>query len=163
LIIKAIVIFNKLAHDIIMLIRSFNIDDKEKLADIFKLNVPKYFAANEIHDFEQYLSQYGETYLTIEHEGKIIGGTGYYVNTSDNSGRITWIFFHPDAKGGGSGKKAVEYCISILRADTRVNKLVVTTSQFAFKFFEKFGYETVKIEKEYWGAGLDLYLMEQPN
>jgi len=145
-----------------MIIRPFNIADKDHLTDIFKLNVPTYFAANEIYDFEQYLSQHSETYLTIEHEGKIIGGTGYYVNTSDNSGRITWIFFHPDAKGLGSGKNAVEYCLKMLRADPGVKMLVVTTSQFAFKFFEKFGYELVKTEKDYWGPGLDLYLMEQP-
>jgi len=146
-----------------MIIRSFNVADQDKLIAIFMLNVPQYFAPEEVNDFEQYLSQHSETYLTIEHEGKIIGGTGYYVNISDKSGRITWIFFHPDAKGLGAGKEAVEYCINILRADPGVYKLVVTTSQFAFKFFEKFGYEVVKTEKDYWGAGLDLYLMEQPN
>jgi N-acetylglutamate synthase-like GNAT family acetyltransferase len=146
-----------------MIIRFFNIADKDKLVDIFRLNVPKYFAPKEINDFEQYLTQHGETYLTIEHEGEIIGGTGYYVNISDNSGRITWIFFHPGAKGCGAGKKAVEYCMNILKADPRVNKLVVTTSQFAFGFFGKFGYELVKTEKDYWGTGLDLYLMEQSN
>jgi len=146
-----------------MTIRSFNIADQDALIDIFMLNVPRYFALKEVNDFEQYLSQHSETYLTIEHEGKIIGGTGYYVNISDKSGRITWIFFHPDARGSGAGKMAVEYCINILKADQWVNKLVVTTSQLAFKFFEKFGYELVKTEKDYGGVGLDLYLMEQPN
>ena len=146
-----------------MLIRPFNFTDKDQLIDIFGLNVPKYFALNEVHDFERYLNDNSETYLTIEQEGKIIGGIGYYINTSNNSGRITWIFFHPGAKGQGLGKKAVEYCMKILKDDPIVEKLVVTTSQFAFKFFEQFGYELIKTEKDYWGAGLDLYLMEQPN
>tara|TARA_R110000868_G_scaffold4211_6_gene26465 strand:- start:9911 stop:10033 length:123 start_codon:yes stop_codon:yes gene_type:complete len=39
----------------------------------------------------------------------------------------------------------------------------VTTSQLAYKFFEKFDYSINRIEKNYWGEGLDLYEMEKAN
>jgi len=146
-----------------MTIRPYKAADKNSLVVIFKLNTPKYFDPNEVNDFEAYLEQHNDTYLTIELNDKIVGGTGYYINNTDHSGRITWIFFHPDFAGQGLGKKTVEHCLTILKSNPEVEKLVVTTSQLAYKFFEKFGYVLVQTKKDYWGKGLDLYLMEQPN
>ncbi|MES1225790.1 MAG: GNAT family N-acetyltransferase [Bacteroidota bacterium] len=143
------------------MIRPFKQTDKEQLIEIFKLNTPTYFDRKELADFEDYLAEHSGTYLTIEHEGKIAGGTGYYIKDSDKSGRITWIFFHPECAGLGLGKQAVQHCLTILKSNPAIEKLVVTTSQLAYKFFEKFGYTLVQTEKDYWGQGLDLYLMEQ--
>ena len=56
------------------MIRPFIPSDKQQLVEIFNLNTPQYFDPKEIHDFEAYLVQYGDTYLTIEHEAKIVGG-----------------------------------------------------------------------------------------
>ncbi len=145
------------------MIRPYVLADKEHLLEVFKLNTPKYFDEKEVKDFEKYLEQNGKTYLTIELNNKIVGGTGCYVNEGDGSGRITWIFFDPAYARQGLGRKAVAYCLKLLKKDARVEKFVVTTSQFAFQFFSKFGYQTKRIEKDYWGKGLDLYEMETPN
>jgi len=145
------------------MIRPFNQADKDTLIEIFKLNTPQYFDTKEVYDFIEYLNNYSDTYLTFEHEGKIVGGTGYYVKETDKSGRITWIFFHPNYSGLGLGRQAVEYCLKTLKQIQKVEKLIVTTSQLAYKFFEKFGYRITKIEKDFWGLGLDLYEMEMPN
>ncbi len=145
------------------MIRPYKPTDKESLLKIFSLNTPKYFDKNEIRDFEEYLEQKTETYLTIEVDNNIVGGTGYYINENDKSGRITWIFFDPNYSGQGMGKQAVEYCLKILSKDKRVEKFIVTTSQLAYKFFEKFDYSIKRIEKNYWGKGLDLYEMEKSN
>lgn len=146
-----------------IMIQLFRPEDQTRLVEIFKLNVPKYFDKKEIKDFERYLGQNGGTYFTITQNHQIVGGIGYYVNEQDNFGRITWIFFDPEYAGNGLGKKAVNYCHEILKNDKRVEKFVVTTSQHAFRFFERFGYKMVKIEKDYWGKGLDLYEMEKTN
>lgn len=61
------------------------------------------------------------------------------------------------------GRESVEHCLKLFRKDQSVEKLIVTTSQFAYRFFEKFGYTIKRIEKEYWGKGLDLYEMEKSN
>lgn len=124
------------------------------------LNTPDYFDPNEVQDFAEYLEQHASTYLTLIQDQKVVGGIGYFVNKADQSGSITWIFFHPDYQGKGLGKQAVEYCHSILRKDNRVKKFVITTSQVAYQFFETFGYQTIRTEKDYWGDGLDLYEME---
>ncbi|NML23126.1 GNAT family N-acetyltransferase [Pseudoflavitalea sp. G-6-1-2] len=143
--------------------RPFDISDKDPLTAIFLKNTPQYFDPEEVHDFHLYLSQHGDTYFTIIHDGNIVGGAGYYINSADNSGRITWIFFDPQTAGQGLGRKAVEHFISIFNTQPGIEKLVVTTSQLAWKFFQKFGYVLVRTEKDHWGKGLDLYLMERPN
>ena len=74
------------------MIRPFRVTDKEHLLKIFNLNTPKYFDKKELRDFEEYLTQNPETYLTVERDNNIVGGTGYYINKNDKSGQITWIF-----------------------------------------------------------------------
>jgi len=145
----------------ITLIRPYKKEDKNQLLDILKKNAPTYFDPNEIEDFEAYLIQNQSTYLTLEHDSKIVGGAGYFVNSNDRSGRVTWIFFHPDYTQLGLGTNVMNHCLKLLKSDARVEKLVVTTSQLAFRFFEKFGYELQQVEKDHWGPGLDLYLMER--
>jgi N-acetylglutamate synthase-like GNAT family acetyltransferase len=143
------------------MIRSYHPSDKESLIDILQLNVPKYFDAAEVNEFINYLALKSDTYLIIEHENKIVGGVGYEIRESDRSGRINWIFLHPGYSGIGLGIQAVEHCLAILRSDAAVKKLTIRTSQLVSQFFEKFGYQLIKVEKDYWAKGLDLYLMEQ--
>ena len=143
------------------MIRAYNDSDKAELLEIFRLNTPKNFGPEEIKDFEKYIQLQSDNYSTIEYKGKIVGGVGYEVKSSDASGRITWIFFHPKYTGYGLGKKAVEHCIAILKQKPEVKKLVVSTSQMAFKFFEKLQYKLVRVEKDYWAKGIDLYSMER--
>ena len=143
------------------MIRPYKAEDKKSLLELFKLNVPKYFHPREVKDFEEYLQEYGDTYLTIEHDRKIVGAAGNCIKESDHSGRITWMFFHPDYTGLGLGRQAVEYCLNVFEANPSLKKLVVTTSQFAYKFVEKFSFKLIQITKDHWGLGLDLYLMEK--
>ncbi len=141
-----------------MNIRPFNIADIEKLMAVFALNVPQYFAEIEAQELAEYLTKYGDTYLTIEDEGEIIGGLGYIVK--ENQGDITWIFIHPEKTGKGFGKQAVSHCLEILNTYKCITKLVVRTSQFANAFFASLGYELLYIKKDYWAQGIDLYYME---
>jgi ribosomal protein S18 acetylase RimI-like enzyme len=143
------------------MIRPYTVADKPTLLEIFKLNTPQYFDPGEVKDFDAYLDTNGDTYLIIEHENKIVGGAGYRITQNNTIANITWIFFHPDSAGLGLGKKSVDHCLAIFKSMPTVEKLVVTTSQLAYKFFEKFGLTLVKTETDYWGPGLHLYLMEK--
>lgn len=142
-------------------IRKYLPEDKLKLIEIFKLNIPAFFDSKELIDFTNYLEQRADTYLTLVIEETVIGGIGNFVNEEDSSGRISWIFIHPHQTGNGYGKQAVDYSLKLLHNNSSIKTLIVETSQHAYKFFESFGYNLVKKEKDYWGEGLDLYLMEQ--
>jgi hypothetical protein len=65
------------------MIRPYRVTDKEYLLKIFNLNTPKCFNKKEIRDFEEYLTQNPETYLTFKRDNNIVGGTGYYINKND--------------------------------------------------------------------------------
>lgn len=65
------------------MIRPYRVTDKEYLLKIFNLNTPKCSDKKEIRDFEEYLTQNPETYLTFKRDNNIVGGTGYYINKND--------------------------------------------------------------------------------
>jgi ribosomal protein S18 acetylase RimI-like enzyme len=142
------------------IIRPYHPTDKIPLLTIFRSNVPEFFDAMEVEVYETYLEKNADSYLVIELNKKIAGGVGYLVSPS--AGQITWIFFDPALRGMGLGKKAVEYCLDIFTSNPDIRKIVVTTSQLAFRFFEKMGFQLVRIEKDHWGKGLDLYEMVMP-
>ncbi len=142
------------------MIRPYNTSDIEKITEVFQLNVPAYFAEQELNEFLDYLKKYADTYYIIEHNNQIIGGVGYEIRSSDKTGRINWIFIHPTFKGLGYGKKAAEFCLKFLKENNEIKKLVVRTSQHAHPFFENFGFKLISTKKNFWAKGLDLYLME---
>ena len=142
-------------------IRPYCASDKGFLIEIFKKNIPEYFAAEELSDFIVYLDVYAATYLSIIYKDRIVGGLGYEVRHSDSSGRINWIFMHPEFKNKGLGSEAVEYCIQLLINDNQIKILIVRTSQHAFKFFERQGFTLKEVQQNYWSEGLHLYLMQR--
>ncbi len=142
------------------MIRAYEESDRADLIKILELNIPMYFDTHEIKDFEDYLDAHGDTYFTVEKDNKIVGGTGYNLMEDNTAGHITWQFFDPKYTGNGLGRELVEYCLSILRQNKNLTKSVVTTSQMAFRFFEKFGYKLIRTEEDHWGVGFDLYVME---
>lgn len=141
-------------------IRPYQVSDKNALLSIFSKNVPKYFDPTELHDFEKYLEEKPDTYLTVEYNQTIVGGSGFEANEDKQTGSITWIFFDPQHTGKGLGKLAVDHSLTELKKNPVVKKLIVRTSQLAYVFFEKFGFQLMTMETDYWGEGLDLYEME---
>ncbi len=143
------------------MIRSYEIGDKTKLVEILKRNVPSYFDPSEVDDFMTFLEKEGERYFTFEYKGEIVGGAGCLAEKDTGIGLVRWIFFDPSQRGSGLGKLMMEHCLRVFKADPMLQKLVVQTSQLAYRFFEKFGYKLIKVQKDFWGPGLDLYHMER--
>ena len=111
-------------------------------------------------DFQNYLETNFSNYYILEDGNCITGGFGFEINEADKTGKITWIFFHPNYKGRGLGNLSIKLCLEIANKDPRVERIIATTSQFAYKFFEKYGFKLIQKEKDYWGKGLDLYKMK---
>lgn len=141
-------------------IRRYQSSNQKALVEIFKNYIPSDFAPDEIHDFTNHLANHGHTYFCFEADHRIIGGIGYQLTHDDSIGRIKWILFNPKFAGKGLGSQAVKYCLSELLSKTTASKSVITTSQLAYRFFEKFGFRLLKTEKDFWGKGLDLYQLE---
>lgn len=141
------------------MIRKYQVQDHPRLLEIFQLNTPHAFAPEELKDFEAYLNRYSSTYFILEEADKIIGCGGYFIN-AENKGRLSWDLLDPAHQGRGLGKQLILHCLEELQRED-LKGYVVWTSQHAYLFYAKFGFVTSKIEKNYWGEGLDLYLMEK--
>ncbi len=142
-----------------ILIRPYKETDRVDLLDIFKRNTPDHFDVDEESDFNTYLNQNPQTYFTLLNENRIAGGIGYL--KSGNQGQLTWLLFHPEYQGLGLGSLAVKHCMDLLAEDHRLDKVIITTSQRTYQFFERFGFWLIRREKDYWSKGLDLCLMEK--
>lgn len=144
------------------MIRRYHSSDKSAVIDIFQQNTPDYFAVEEQADLEQFLLANGNDYWLIEQDGLIAGCGGIVINEGLDEGRIAWDFFSPNFQGQGLGRKLTEFRLAEIRKTASIQRIVVRTSQLAYKFYAKFGFQTEKIEIDYWAPGLDLYAMQMP-
>ncbi|WP_017259398.1 GNAT family N-acetyltransferase [Pedobacter arcticus] len=140
-------------------IRQYQLEDKEILLDILKLNVPNYFAPSEIDDLESYLDNEIEHYFVAELNSKIVGAGGINFENNYTIGKISWDFIAPDFQGKGIGQKLLAHRINFLKSIPSVENVLVRTSQHAYKFYEKNGFVLKEFQKDYWAPGFDLYKM----
>jgi ribosomal-protein-alanine N-acetyltransferase len=142
------------------LIRNYKNEDKGNVLALFRLNVPTYFSPEEEKGLIYYLDHEIEKYFVLEVKNKIIGCGG--INFAENKaiGKISWDFMHPDYHGQGFGTMLLKHRLDILKEMKGLNKIMVRTSQLAYQFYEKSGFEVVEKIKDYWAKGFDLYTME---
>jgi ribosomal-protein-alanine N-acetyltransferase len=138
-------------------IEEYNDKDREGLLKIFRLNVPGYFAAEEESDFIMFLDNYADNFYLCRSEGELIGCGGH--NMKDELGILSWYIVHPGYHNKGVGRRLVEYNMAELKRKG-YKRIRVRTSQFTDKFYEKFGFILMHIEKDFWAKGIDLYEME---
>ncbi len=128
-----------------IVIREYEPADKEAVMELLRLNTPRYFAPEEAADLDAYLERERELYYVLLH------GT---------VGKISWDMVHPQYRGKSLGTRLLRHRIEKLEAMRSVRRITVRTSQLAFGFYEKRGFELKGIEKDYWAEGFDLYRME---
>jgi len=132
---------------------------RQEVKNLFFENVPTYFAEEEWLDLEQYLDQNGETYFCAQINSKIVGCGGYHFS-NDSIARLSWSFMHPNYIRKGIGKRLILHCTKAISQNPAIQQIEVWTSQYAYQFYEKLGLSVVKIKRDYWAKGFDLYKME---
>lgn len=142
------------------MIRPYFIEDKKALLHILELLTPQYFDVAEKADFIKYLKTEKEDYFVIELNNQVVGSGGVNYFHSEREARISWDLIHPDFQGKGLGKQLLAHRIYHIKNQNRFDKIIVRTSQMAFQFYLKMGFETITIEKDFWAQGFDLYFME---
>lgn len=140
-------------------IKPYNPLDEKALLDIIQLNVPTYFAPEEVDDLRDYLRNHIDLYFTVFDNTTVIGGGGLNRNKETGLGALSWAFLHPDYQSKGIGSLLLQHRLAILTTDATVKTIRVRTSQLVYPFFEKKGFKTADIQIDYWAKGLDLYEM----
>lgn len=145
-----------------MLIRPYSPQDKTALLRLLMLNIPQYFDISEYAYFDIYLDQYCEDYFVAQTETGIVGAGGINYFPDENTARLSWDIVHPEKHSKGIGRALVLHRLALLRQNPICHLVVVRTSQFAYRFYEKMGFILQKTEKDFWSEGYDLYLMQMP-
>ena len=148
----------KTIHNLIT-IREYQTNDKNDVINLIKLNTPKFFAPEEEDDLKKYLETERELYFVLLYDKKIVGCGGINFTDDKSIGKISWDIFHPDYQGKHLGTQLLNYGIEKLKSINTIKKVTVRTSQFAYKFYEKSGFELTEIKKDFWAKGIDMYNM----
>lgn len=146
-----------------MEIRPYTENDKDSVIDLFRANTPDFFDLSEEKDLRDYLETEVADYFVVEENDELIGAGGINYFLQERTARISWDIVKPNSQGKGIGKKLTEHRINYLKNNNKVDLIVVRTSQHVFKFYEKMGFRLIKVEKDFWAKGFDLYLMELNN
>ncbi len=141
-------------------VRPYRDDDFKEVINLFKLNTPAYFSYEEQVDLENYLVNKVENYFILEKEKRIVGCGGFNILKEQKEGRISWDLIHPDFQNKGLGTFLLNYRIQLLEQVQTIQKIIVTTSQFVYKFYENNNFTVTEIIENYWAEGYHLYNME---
>lgn len=141
-------------------IRPFISSDFNSVMELIRLNTPTYFSVEEEKELADYLKNVIEDYFVMELNHQVIGAGGINYSEDKKKGIISWDMIHPEFQRKSLGKMLLEYRISILKAIDSIEKISVRTSQLTYPFYEKSGFELIKIKKDYWAKGFDLYEMK---
>ena len=143
-----------------MKIRPYISHDREAVLELLDLNTPKFFDKAEKKDLKKYLDKEVEDYFVVEENREIIGTGGINYFSKEKTARISWDIIKPNLQGKGIGRKLTEHRISHLNKNNEIDLIVVRTTQLVYKFYEKMGFKLMKVEKDFWADGFDLYQME---
>ncbi len=141
-------------------IRPYTSADKPQLLALLAENTPMYFAAEEESDFLHYLDHEIDEYFVVESAGQIVGCGGINFEAEKSLAKISWDIVSNRHQGRGIGSVLLKHRLHIICQTATVQKIMVRTSQVAYQFYEKNGFQLLKIEKDYWAVGFDLYQME---
>lgn len=141
-------------------IRSYTLDDRKKVIGLLRLNTPKFFNKAEEEDLLLYLEHHLEDYFVVEFNGHIIGAGGINYFPENREARISWDLIHPDYQSKGVGKELLQHRFQKIKSQPYFTRVVVRTSQLVNGFYEKMGFSTENVQKDYWAPGLDLYVMK---
>jgi N-acetylglutamate synthase-like GNAT family acetyltransferase len=141
-------------------IQKYSKNHKEEVLELLERNTPDYFDPSEKEEFVQYLDSGIDDYFIVLNKKKLIacGGIDYFPN--EESARIVWDMVDPEYQHKGIGASLINHRIKHIKEKNLFKRIIVRTSQFAFKFYAKFGFNVKRVERNYWAKGFDLYLMK---
>lgn len=142
-------------------IRPYKPEYKSECMAAFHSNVPTYFVQKEIDDFSKWLdAAEHEHYYVGDINGQIVACGGFHLDHKTNEARMTWGLVHRHYHRQGLGKQMILFRISTIKTLAPHMPIALDTTQHAAAFFEKMGFKTHKITKDFYAPGMDRYDME---
>jgi ribosomal-protein-alanine N-acetyltransferase len=145
-------------------IKKYLKSDRIACLNAFKSNVPMYFTNKEVLEFDAFLSKlesdnFNTQFYVINLNNRIIGCGGFGDKNNDGIISLAWGLIHKDFHKLGFGEKLLAYRIEQIKQLYSESPVIVDTTQYAYGFFEKFGFKTTEITNDYYEIGMHIYNM----
>lgn len=124
----------------------------EECLELFELNCPAYFAEEERKDFRKFLEYERDIYLLGYENDSLVCCFGMTEHNIDLCS-LSWIMVHPNHHKNGYGDEMMSYFISYANEKNKKTALI-STSQYANNFFEKYGAKEIAFVENGWGKGM---------
>ncbi|MBL3545968.1 GNAT family N-acetyltransferase [Chryseobacterium sp. KMC2] len=144
-----------------MQITKYTASFRENCIEIFKSNLPKFFAAEELQLFEHFLDhETEENYYIIKTKGLVVGCGGIFLDEKKNEAGLSWGMIHAGYHGQGMGKLLTQFRLDLLKKKYPDKNLKIETSQHTAEFYKKNGFTIVDIVPDGFAEGIDKYTMK---
>lgn len=140
-------------------IRDYEPADYDACLNVFASNVPSFFGVEERSEYAHFLARARCPYLVAELDGRVIGGGGFYLIPERGLAGLVWGMIIRDCQRQGIGAALLGARLQRINADPTLHRVRVNTSQKTSAFFHRFGFQTERVVKNYFGEGLDRYQM----
>jgi predicted GNAT family N-acyltransferase len=148
-----------------MIVRAYCKDDHFACIEIFKSNTPKFFAENELNDFEfwlngkdqnvlAYQNTQEEYFYVLEHDGSVKACGGMYLPKNEQRINLVWGMVHSSMHLQGIGACLMQCRLDLANVLFPRIPITIDTTQHSSGFFEKFNFETVKTTEDFYANGL---------
>ena len=147
-------------------IKKYSTSDYDQCVNIFKSNIPEYFAKDELSDFQDYIKNISKTkdgwtdsFYILKRDKKIVGCAGLGLNKSKKIATLSWGMVDKNYHRNGIGTELTNYRLNLLQSYKLDLKIRLDTSQHSYLFYEKFGFKIEDIEKDGYEKGMHKYYM----
>ena len=144
----------------------YSVCDFDNCVNIFKSNIPEYFAKNELSEFKDYLNNISKTtngwtdsFFILELDKKLVGCAGIGLNKSKKIASLSWGMVDINYHRNGFGTLLTNYRLNLLKSVNLNLEISLDTSQYSYLFYEKFGFKIVDIENDGYKKGMHKYYM----
>ena len=141
-------------------VRRYQGADQAVCLAIFDGLVPRFFAPEERPEFAGFLDDCAlgvAPYLVLLHAGRVVACGGYALHGA--RARLTWGMVAREVQGTGLGRALTAARLDILRAMAGVEAVEIETSQHTAGFYQRFGFDVVRVLANGFGPGLDRWEM----
>lgn len=143
-------------------IRDYLPRDREVCLALFESNCPKYFGQAEFQEFADWLDTPDRlTYSVIELNAQVVACGGLYLSDDQDHVGLAWGMVRRDMHGQGLGRMLAEFRLRRMSELYRNMEQRLATSQLTFRFYEKLGFEIIKVTENGFAPGIDRYDMKR--
>jgi GNAT superfamily N-acetyltransferase len=137
-------------------IRPYAPSDRSACLALFDSNTPDFFAPHERNEFASFLDGSGAIMLVLETSGgELVGCGGYYVRAGSTDGGLAWGMIARRWHRRGAGRTLLRSRLRALRT-AGARSATVHTSQHSRGFFEREGFEEVRVVPDGFAPGIDM-------